>query len=65
MCRDCEVSDPPPVVRQQHQDEQEAIGHRWDNEEIGRHDLTDVIPQERRSVPKIAWDTAGAPVAAG
>jgi hypothetical protein len=36
-----------PVVRQQHQDEQEAIGHRGDNEDIGRHDLTDVIPQER------------------
>jgi len=41
------VPDASPIVREEDQDEQETVGHRRDDEEIGRHDLPDVIPQER------------------
>jgi hypothetical protein len=34
-------------LSEEHQDEQEAIGRGRDHEEIGRHNLADVIPQER------------------
>jgi predicted nucleic acid-binding protein len=41
------------------QDEQETVGHRRDDEEIGRHDLPDVIPHER--APSLGWRLASAP----
>jgi hypothetical protein len=47
MCGDRDVPDAAPIVREEDQDEQETVGHRRDYEEIGRHDLADVIPQER------------------
>jgi hypothetical protein len=42
-----------------HEDEQEAVGHRRDDEEIGRHDPADVILQER--APGLGWWMASAP----
>jgi hypothetical protein len=42
-----DVPNASPIVGEEHQDEQESVGHRRDYEEIGRHDLADVIPQER------------------
>jgi hypothetical protein len=42
-----DVPNASPIVGEEHQDEQEAVGRRRDYEEIGRHDLADVIPQER------------------
>ena len=47
MRGDRDVPDASPIVGEEHQDEQEAVGHRRDHEEIGRDDLADVIPQER------------------
>jgi hypothetical protein len=47
MRGDRDVPDTSPIVGEEHQDEQEAGGHGRDDEEIGRHDLADVIPQER------------------
>ena len=43
---DRHMSDASPIVGEEHQDEQEAVGRGRDDEEIGRHDLTDVILQE-------------------
>ena len=44
MHRDRDVVDPAPVVGDEHEDEQEAVSHRRDHEEIGCHDLADMIP---------------------
>jgi hypothetical protein len=46
MGGDCHVPDASPVVGEEHQNEQEAVGRRRDDEEIGRDDLADVIPKE-------------------
>jgi hypothetical protein len=43
---DRHVPDASPIVGEEHQDEQETVGRSRDHEEIGRHDLADVIPQE-------------------
>lgn len=40
-------TDASPIVGEEHQDEQEAGGRGRDDEEISRHDLADVISQER------------------
>jgi len=40
------MPDASPIMGEEHQDEREAVGHRRDDEEIGRDDLADVIPQE-------------------
>jgi hypothetical protein len=47
MRGDRHVSDASPIVGEEHQDKHEAAGHSRDHEEIGRHDLADVIAQER------------------
>jgi len=47
MGGDRDVSDASSIVREEDQDEQETVGHGRDDEEIGRHDLAHVIPQER------------------
>jgi hypothetical protein len=49
MCGDRDMPDASPIVGEEHQDEHEAVGHGRDHEEIGRHDLADVIPQEGAS----------------
>jgi hypothetical protein len=41
-----DVPDASPIVGDEHQDEQETVCRSWDYEEISRHDLADVIPQE-------------------
>jgi hypothetical protein len=46
MRGDRHVPDASAIVSEEHQDEQEAVGRGWDDEEIGRHNLADVIPQE-------------------
>ena len=54
LCRPClrrmrgdrHVPDASPIVGEECQDEQEAVGRGRDDEEIGRDDLADVIPQE-------------------
>ena len=43
---DRHVLDASPIVGEEHQDEQEAVGRGRDHEEIDRYDLADVIPQE-------------------
>ena len=58
MSGDRDVPDASPIVREEDQDEQETVGHRRDDEEIGRHDLPDVIPQER--APSLGWRLASA-----
>ena len=47
MRGDRHVPDASPIVSEEHQDEHETVGRSRDHEEIGRHDLADVIPQER------------------
>ena len=47
MRRDRDMPDPSPIVSQEHQHEQEAVGRSRNHEEVGRYDLADVIPQER------------------
>jgi len=42
----------------EHEDEQETVGSSGDHEEISRHDLADVIPQER--APGLGWGLASA-----
>jgi hypothetical protein len=37
------VLDASPIVGEKHQDEQKAVGRGRDDEEIGCHDLADVI----------------------
>jgi hypothetical protein len=63
MGGDCEVPDASPIVREEHQDEQEAVRDGRDDEEIGCHDLADVIAQER--APGLGWPLAAAPHAFG
>jgi hypothetical protein len=46
MRGDRHVPDASPIVGEEHQDEQEAVGRSRDLEEIRRHDLADVVPQE-------------------
>jgi hypothetical protein len=47
------VADAPPIVGEEHEDEQEAVGGNRDHEEIGRYDLADVISQE--CAPSLRW----------
>jgi hypothetical protein len=35
MCRNGDVPDSSPVVREDHDDEQQLVGDRWHDEEIG------------------------------
>jgi hypothetical protein len=56
---DRHVPDASPIVSEERQDEQEAVGCSWDHEEIGRHDLADVIPQE--GAPDLRGRLAPAP----
>ena len=44
---DRDVPDASPIVGEEYQDEQEAVRRGRDDEEIGGHDLADVILQER------------------
>src|SRR5712691_6256737 len=53
MGGDRHVPDASPIVGEEYQDEQEAVGRGRDHEEIGRDDLADVIPQER--APALRW----------
>lgn len=46
MLRDVEVHDPPTVVHEQHEDEQDSAGEGGDGKEIDRHQRGDVIRQE-------------------
>jgi hypothetical protein len=41
-----DVDDPPPVVREDDGDEQQPIGDRGHDEEIGSHDLADMVSEE-------------------
>ena len=47
MFGDGDVDDPSPLVREDDEHEQQPIGDRWHNEEIGSHDLADMVGQER------------------
>jgi len=44
---DRDVHDPSPLVREDDEHEEQAVGHGRYHEEVGRHHLTDVIRQER------------------
>ena len=46
MVGDTHVHDAPALVGQNHEDEQQATRRRWNDEEVRRHDLADVIPEE-------------------
>src|ERR1700680_483712 len=43
---DRDVPDASPIVGEEYQDEQEAVRRGRDDEEIGRDDLADVVPEE-------------------
>ncbi len=58
MRGDRHMRDASPIVSEEHQDEQQAVGRGRDHEEIGRDDLADVIPQER--APRFAMEASGA-----
>jgi hypothetical protein len=47
MVGDRDVDDPSPVMREDDEHEQEPVGDRRHDEEIGSHDLADVVGQER------------------
>jgi hypothetical protein len=47
MVGDGDVDDPSPAVREDDEDEQQPVGDRWHDEEIGGHDLADLVGQER------------------
>jgi hypothetical protein len=47
MVGDGDVADPSLVVREDDEHEQQPVGDRWHDEEIGSHDLADVVGQER------------------
>jgi hypothetical protein len=46
MVGDCNVHDPPTLMRQDHQDDPQAVRHGGHDEEIRGHDLRDVIRHE-------------------
>jgi hypothetical protein len=46
MVGDGDVNDPPPVVRADHEHEQQPVRDGWHHEEIGSHDLADMVRQE-------------------
>ena len=48
MGGDRHMPDASPIMGEEHQDEQETVGHRRDDGEIGRDDLADVIPRNVR-----------------
>jgi len=56
MLGDGYVHDASPLMGQDHQHEQQAIRGGRDHEEIGRHDLVDVIGQKR--APRLRRDAA-------
>ena len=47
MVGDGDVDDPSPVVREEDEHEQQPVGDGGHDEEIGRHDLVDLVGQER------------------
>lgn len=47
MVRDSHMNDASPLVRQDHQDEQETARRGRHDEEIRGHELADVVGQER------------------
>jgi hypothetical protein len=46
MVGDGDVDDPSPVVREDDEHEQQPVRDRWHDEEIGCHDLADMVGQE-------------------
>jgi hypothetical protein len=50
---DRDVHDPSPLVREDDEHEEQAVGHGRYPEEVGRHHVTDVIRQER--APGLRW----------
>lgn len=50
---DGDVHNASALVRNEHQDEQQTARRRRDDEDIGCHHLSDVIPQER--APVLGW----------
>jgi hypothetical protein len=46
MGGDTAVHDAPTRMRQNHENEQQATGRPWHDEEVCRHDRADVIAQE-------------------
>ena len=51
MSGDRDVPDASPIVREEDQDEQETVGHRRDDEEIGRQ----VVPKPRPVIRIPPW----------
>ena len=50
MRGDRDVRDTSPIVREKHPHDEEAIRRRRNHEEIGGHDLANVIPKKVRQV---------------
>jgi hypothetical protein len=46
MVSDADVHDAPALLRQNHEDEQQATRRSRHDEEVRRHDLANVIPEE-------------------
>ena len=50
MFGDRHVNEPPTVVRQDDEHEEQPEGHRRDDEQVGGHDLTGVMVRNVRHV---------------
>jgi hypothetical protein len=61
MRGDCHVPDASPIVGEEHEREHEAAVYGRDHEKTGRHDLADVIPQERAPRLSVAGPIDPAP----
>ena len=46
MVSDCDMHDTAPLVRDDDEDEQESACGRWNDEEVGRRDLLEMVGEE-------------------
>ena len=54
MVGDGDVDDPSPVVREDDEHEQQPVGDPWHDEEIGSHDLADLVGQDSAMAVMVA-----------
>jgi hypothetical protein len=58
MFRDGHTHDPPAIMCEEHQDEEESARGRRDHEEVGRNQLLRMVRQERTPRLRGPWPTA-------
>jgi hypothetical protein len=47
MLRDVEVDDSPSIMGENHKDEQHSAGNSWDNKEVDRNQISEVLVKKR------------------